>query len=172
MTCQIENIWPQIAAFSQFQVYLNVIQAKQITSLLFLNNFYPVISYRRVEKKKKATNYCTRSGHSLRSAISCQRNGALKYAVRQQKGDRIEYSDTYPFFGYSFLVSAPCGSLLLSWTACTLKFSKSPRASLSRSCETIALWKASREREREEEFGVSRFSYIPSMMYIRILWRW
>ena len=27
------------------------IQAKQITSLLFLNNFYPTISYRRVPKE-------------------------------------------------------------------------------------------------------------------------
>ena len=33
--------------------------------LLILNNFYPVISYRRVQKKKKAVNNCTRFGHSL-----------------------------------------------------------------------------------------------------------
>ena len=26
--------------------------------LLFLNNFYPVMSYRRVRKKQKATNCC------------------------------------------------------------------------------------------------------------------
>ena len=32
------------------------------------NNFYPVISYRRVQKEKKATNYCIRYGHSLWSA--------------------------------------------------------------------------------------------------------
>ena len=37
-------------------------------SLLFLNNFYPVISHRRVQKKKKSTNYCIRFGHSLWSA--------------------------------------------------------------------------------------------------------
>ena len=37
-------------------------------SLLLLNNFYPVTSYRRVLKKMKATNYCVRFGHSLWSA--------------------------------------------------------------------------------------------------------
>ena len=42
-----------------------------MTSLLLLNNFYPVISYRRVRKEEKATNYCARFGHSLWSAISC-----------------------------------------------------------------------------------------------------
>ena len=31
-------------------------------------SFYPVISYRRVPKKKKATNYRIRLGHSLWSA--------------------------------------------------------------------------------------------------------
>ena len=31
------------------------------------------MSYRRVQKKKKATSYCIRFGHSLWSAISCQR---------------------------------------------------------------------------------------------------
>ncbi|KAF3427931.1 hypothetical protein E2986_12456 [Frieseomelitta varia] len=38
--------------------------AKQMISLLLPNNFYPVISYRRVQKKKKATNYCIRFDHS------------------------------------------------------------------------------------------------------------
>ena len=37
-------------------------------SLLLLSNFYPAMSYRRVRKKKKATNYCIRFGHSLWSA--------------------------------------------------------------------------------------------------------
>ena len=27
-------------------------------NLLLVNNFYPALSYRRVQKKKKATNYC------------------------------------------------------------------------------------------------------------------
>ena len=36
---------------------LNVTQAKQI-SLLLLHHFYPVISYRRVQTRKKATNCC------------------------------------------------------------------------------------------------------------------
>ena len=71
---------PKIATFSQFQIYSNVIQAKQMTSLLPVNNFYPVISYRRVQKKKKATNYCIRFGHSLWSAISSQRKGLTSCA--------------------------------------------------------------------------------------------
>ena len=63
-------------------------------SLLPLNNFYPVISsYRRVQEKKKATNYCIRFGHSLWSAnqlpaqrverarICEQENGHLRDAV-------------------------------------------------------------------------------------------
>ena len=54
--------------FSQFQVYLNVTQAKQMTSLLLLNSFYPMISHRRAQTKKKATNYCIWFGHSLWSA--------------------------------------------------------------------------------------------------------
>ena len=40
---------------------LSITRAKRIINLLLLNNFYPVISY------------CIRFGHSLRSAISCQR---------------------------------------------------------------------------------------------------
>ncbi|KOX80801.1 hypothetical protein WN51_03863 [Melipona quadrifasciata] len=43
-------------------------KAKQMTSLLPFNNFYPVILYRRVQKKKKARNCCIRFGHSLWSA--------------------------------------------------------------------------------------------------------
>ena len=37
-------------------------------SLLLVNNFHPMISCRRVEKKQKSTNYCIRFGHSLWSA--------------------------------------------------------------------------------------------------------
>ena len=37
-------------------------------SLLLLSNFYPVISYRRVQKGKKATNYRIRLGRALQSA--------------------------------------------------------------------------------------------------------
>ncbi|KOX69016.1 Neuropeptide FF receptor 1 [Melipona quadrifasciata] len=33
-----------------------------------MSNIFVLISYRRVQKKKKATNYCIRFGHSLRSA--------------------------------------------------------------------------------------------------------
>ena len=39
-----------------------------MTSLLLLDNFDPVISYRRVRKKLKATNYRERFGRSLWSA--------------------------------------------------------------------------------------------------------
>ena len=46
---------------------------KQIINLLLFNNFCPAMSYRRAQKKRKATNYCVRLGHSLWSAISCQR---------------------------------------------------------------------------------------------------
>ena len=37
-------------------------------SLLLPNHFYPMISYRRVRKRKRATSYCIRFGRSLRSA--------------------------------------------------------------------------------------------------------
>ncbi|KOX77708.1 hypothetical protein WN51_09373 [Melipona quadrifasciata] len=61
---------------------LSSFPAKQMIRLLLLNNFYPVISYRRVQKKKKATNYCIRFGHSLWSAnrLPAQRvNGLLGF---------------------------------------------------------------------------------------------
>ena len=52
-------------------------------NLLLLNQFYPVISHRyHNELKKKATIYCGRFGHSLWSAISCQRN-VVKYTYKQ-----------------------------------------------------------------------------------------
>ena len=47
------------------QNVLSVIQTKQMISLLLLNNFCPVISYRRVRDRRKATNYCIRFGLSL-----------------------------------------------------------------------------------------------------------
>ena len=52
----------KIATLSQFQIYLNVAVEKQMISLLPLDNFCPVISYRRVENERKATNYCIRLG--------------------------------------------------------------------------------------------------------------
>ena len=58
----------KIAIFSQFQVYLNITQAKQIVNLLLLsNNFYPVISYRSDIKKRRII-CCIRFRHSLWSA--------------------------------------------------------------------------------------------------------
>ena len=41
-------------------------------SLLLVNNFYIVISYQRVEKEKKATNYCTRSLVMVRNQLPAQ----------------------------------------------------------------------------------------------------
>ena len=57
----------QIAPFSQFQVWLIVTEAKQI-----IDHFYPAMSYRRVQKRKRATNHFVRLGRSLWSAISRQ----------------------------------------------------------------------------------------------------
>ena len=72
---------PKIASFSQFQVYFNVSQTKQMISLLLLNHFHPVILLHRRDsrEKKKATNYCIRFGHSLRSAnqLPAQRSKIL-----------------------------------------------------------------------------------------------
>ena len=67
--------------FSVLVIFKCITQIKQmITSLLLLNNFY-LVMYRRVQKKKKATNYCIRFGHSLWSAnqlpaqgVNCQRD--------------------------------------------------------------------------------------------------
>ena len=39
--------------------------------------------YHTDEYEKKATNYCTRLGHSLRSVISCQRKG-VNWLVRYE----------------------------------------------------------------------------------------
>ena len=49
-------------------------------SLLLFNNFYPVTSYRRVQKEKKATSYryTVRSVVMVRAA-SCQREGLSTY---------------------------------------------------------------------------------------------
>ena len=61
----IESSWKIVLTscdiFSVLGIYLNVIQAKQMIRLLLFNNFHPVILYRRVQKKNKATNYCIRS---------------------------------------------------------------------------------------------------------------
>ena len=42
---------PKLQYFLSFKLYLNITQAKQIINLLFLGNFYPMISFRRVEKE-------------------------------------------------------------------------------------------------------------------------
>ena len=74
----VENFLSQIATFSQVtSLYLNVTEVKQMISY-FYNNFYPVMSYRRVQKKKKATDYCIRFGHSLWSANQLPAQGVKK----------------------------------------------------------------------------------------------
>ena len=54
--------------FSVSSMFKCVTQAKQMTSLLLLNHFYPAMSYRRVREERKATNSCIRFGRSLWSA--------------------------------------------------------------------------------------------------------
>ena len=49
-----------------------------MTSLLLFNNFYLVISYRRGQKKKEATNYRIPFGHSLWSANQLPAQGVKK----------------------------------------------------------------------------------------------
>ena len=65
MTCHVESIWPKIAIFPQFQVYLIITQAKQTISLLLLSHFYPVVRI-RIRKRRRIVVYGF--GHSLRSA--------------------------------------------------------------------------------------------------------
>ena len=77
----VDNFLFQIATFPQFQVYLNVTRAKQMISLLLLNNnFYPPVSYRRIQNEKESdelsyTVSVTRYG----PRISCQRKESEKY---------------------------------------------------------------------------------------------
>ena len=59
----------------------NITQAKEIINVLLLNNFYPVISYRRVQKESDELFYI-RFSHSLRSAISCQRKWLINQFAR------------------------------------------------------------------------------------------
>ena len=60
--CQVrrEFFVPNCNHFLSFKYTMNAAQAKRTTSRLLLNNFYPATSYRRVRKKRKATNCCTR----------------------------------------------------------------------------------------------------------------
>ena len=75
MTCHArrEFFVSKIVIFPQSQVYSSKTKrAIQIINLLLLNNFYPVITYRRVQKESgRVVVYGL--GHSLWSAISCQR---------------------------------------------------------------------------------------------------
>ena len=74
-TChaRLEFFVPKIAIFPQFQVYLSKTKIdktndKFVTSQSFLSSdIVPTSS------KEKATSHFIRFGHSLRSAVSCQR---------------------------------------------------------------------------------------------------
>ena len=71
-------------------LYLNVNQGrKKRTSLLILNNFYPVVSYRRVEKEKKATNHFIRFGHSLWSAPPVASARGSRWNYENGQNDRF-----------------------------------------------------------------------------------
>ena len=62
---------PKIVIFSQFQVY---IQVKQIINLSLLNNFCPVIPYRRVEKESDELLNTVWSLVMVRSQLPAQVN--------------------------------------------------------------------------------------------------
>ena len=70
----------KIAISSRFQVYPGKINNK-LVELLF-DHFYPVISCRRVQEESDELLYI-RFGHSLRSAISCQRKRSTSHARRK-----------------------------------------------------------------------------------------
>ena len=74
-----------MAIFSQFSVYLRITRTKQIINLLILNNFHPVISHRRVQKEKKATNHCVRLGRSLWSANQAASPRGFEIQTLEQK---------------------------------------------------------------------------------------
>ena len=76
MTCHVENFLCRIATFSQFWVYLNVTQAKQMISLLLLNHFYPAIDVSTGSKERESDEllYTVRSLVMVR-ATSCQAQG-------------------------------------------------------------------------------------------------
>ena len=66
----------RIAIFSQFSVYSNITQEKQVINLLLLSNFCPVISFWQIQKDI-LMNYCAYTIRSLVMvrvvASSCQR---------------------------------------------------------------------------------------------------
>ena len=79
---------PKIATFSQFYIYLNVIQARQTISLLLFNNFRPVVSFRREFKRKRKQRIIvygpvTRYG----PRTSCQSKGLISYLVLEWRRD-------------------------------------------------------------------------------------
>ena len=49
-----EFFLPKLLTFPRSQVYLNAIHAKQMISLLLLNNLYTAISYRRRSKEEES----------------------------------------------------------------------------------------------------------------------
>ena len=65
---------PKIAIFSQFLSIVSSIltQAKQIIYLLLLDNFYPAISYRRVQKENDKLLYTVWSLLTVRNQLPTQ----------------------------------------------------------------------------------------------------
>ena len=81
----------KIAIFPQFQVYL-----RKTNLLLLFSDITPTSS------KEKATNYCIRFGHSLRSAISCQRKGLTScHARRKYLAQNCNISSVLSMFKYN-----------------------------------------------------------------------
>ena len=63
--CLKITIFPQL-------VYLSIIQTKQIINLLLLNNFYPVMSYRRAQKGGDELLYTVWSFVMVRNQLPAQ----------------------------------------------------------------------------------------------------
>ena len=83
----------KIAIFSQLRVYSNITQkAEQTINLLLVSNFYPVISYRRVEKRKRRKLLYTVWSLVMVRGTSCQRNGPNKQAINFARDRQILFS--------------------------------------------------------------------------------
>ena len=75
---------------SVLSIFRSITRAKQIINLLLVNNFYRVISYRRVQSESDELLF----GHSLWSAINCQGKWSRTWEIFQI------LSDTYGPFDY------------------------------------------------------------------------
>ena len=132
-------------------MYLSIIQAKQIINLLLFNHFRAVMSYRRVQKE--ATNYRIRFGHSLWSAISCQRKWLRISCVsrsswlwwegkgRSSKWEKKEeWTNWYAreWRTYRYRVRSSTSTSIESCSMCRSSLLKSPSTSASFSAAILA----------------------------------